>query len=489
VITQDGWLDWAIRVPGPLDKCYSASNTGIGYVPHSAVGFYGGWAARLFSEERRPDGRYTPYAAASVHGWIAYDGTVTQHYPLTASCWASGCEYPNSNFIAFENEGGLEPHDEPLTPAQVQANARIVRELAAWRGWSDIRRPRDAQDTAATLYEHNECTRWGSAPTACPSRRIPWESILAQAGEPAVVVTTPVESPVTPPAAGRTVTVHLDTGLDAVMDIDEYARGVLPYEMASGWPIEALKAQAVAAKSYAIAAGTVFSDTRSQVYGPLRHSDTDAAVEAVRGVYLANLGQIVMPFYFGHCNGRTRSPSEAGWSSVADRPYLTGVDCACGNTSYFGHGIGMCQRGAQAMALLGATFDQILRHYYNGIQLLGFRDSGDGQTPPPANATFYVVVEGDSLLALAGRFGLEWPALYTANRQTIADPNILPVGCRLIIPRAAEEDGQSDIYVVQPGDTLFAISRRWGCSVADIAAANSLGSETLIRVGQRLIKP
>ena len=76
MIAQDGWLDWAAREPGPSDKTYSTPNALKGYVPHSAVGFYAGWKARLFSQEKRPDGRYTAYAAASVHGWIAYDGKV-----------------------------------------------------------------------------------------------------------------------------------------------------------------------------------------------------------------------------------------------------------------------------------------------------------------------------------------------------------------------------------------------------------------------------
>ena len=63
----------------------------------------------------------------------------------------------------------------------------------------------------------------------------------------------------------RTVVVDHGGGRVEVMDIDEYAKGVLPYEMSSGWPVETLKAQAVAAKSYALAAGRVYTDTRSQV--------------------------------------------------------------------------------------------------------------------------------------------------------------------------------------------------------------------------------
>ena len=55
--------------------------------------------------------------------------------------------------------------------------------------------------------------------------------------------------------------------------LDTYLRGVVPAEMPSSWPVEALKAQAIAARSYALShvhptTGTfdVYDDTRSQVY-------------------------------------------------------------------------------------------------------------------------------------------------------------------------------------------------------------------------------
>lgn len=288
----------------------------------------------------------------------------------------------------------------------------------------------------------------------------------------------------------RTVAVDHGGGRVEVMDIDEYAKGVLPYEMSSGWPAETLKAQAVAAKSYALAAGRVYTDTRSQVYGPLRHRDTSAAVDAVRGVYLAHRGQIIMPFFFGHCNGRTRSPSQARWNPVADRPYLTGVACPCGRTSYYGHGIGMCQRGAQAMARRdGKTFEQILKHYYQGIELLG-RDNVPSQpTVAPANADLYVIQRGDTLGEIATRFGTTWQVLHRANSDTIADPDRIEPGWEIVIPREAEEEGEAKVYVVQAGDTLRALAQRWGTTVQELVALNSISDPNLIRVGQRLLRP
>ena len=174
----NGWLDWAAKVPGPPEKVYRQPNSAKGYVPHSAVGFYGGWSSRLF-DMTKVNGRFTPYAAASVTGWIAYDGQVTQHYDFTKSCWASGNFHANTNFIAFENEGGFNPHNEPLTPQQTSANIRIIQELSHWKGW-EPKRPVTDSDKTATLYEHNECVKlWGGHATLCPSSRIGWAEILA----------------------------------------------------------------------------------------------------------------------------------------------------------------------------------------------------------------------------------------------------------------------------------------------------------------------
>jgi hypothetical protein len=149
-------------------------------VAHSAVGYYGGWSSRLFSRERDAAGRYTAYAAVSAHGWIPYGGACVQHYPLTASCWASGSRAANTRGVAFEIEGGPPGNEsEPQTGAQQDALARILREIAAWKGVSPSywRRPAGAQDLDATLFEHRECTRFGSAPTACPSNRVAWAEV------------------------------------------------------------------------------------------------------------------------------------------------------------------------------------------------------------------------------------------------------------------------------------------------------------------------
>ena len=180
MITADGWFDWCERVPGPPDKVYAAVNSASIYLPHSAVGYYAGWISRLMSNQRRPNGQYTPYAAASVHLWFPQDSSVPpkQHYSIFKSCWASGSQYPNTNGVAAENEGGPPGNvSEPLTDYQVGLNTRAIQELSEFRGWQP-RRPISDGDKNATLYEHRECKRFGSDPTACPSNRIPWTKIF-----------------------------------------------------------------------------------------------------------------------------------------------------------------------------------------------------------------------------------------------------------------------------------------------------------------------
>ena len=83
------------------------------------------------------------------------------------------------------------------------------------------------------------------------------------------------------------------------VDLEDYVRGVIPAEMPSSWPTQALEAQAVAARTYATAVGAasptfdVYSDTRSQVYGGVsaQTPSGDAAEAATRGEVVDYAGQ------------------------------------------------------------------------------------------------------------------------------------------------------------------------------------------------------
>lgn len=156
------------------------------------------------------------------------------------------------------------------------------------------------------------------------------------------------------------------------MDLDEYLRGVVPSEMPSYWAIEALKAQAVAARSYAVAESyhspyaDICTTTHCQAWNNVHYDKTDQAISATRSVVATYNGSIISAFYFGHCIGQTRN-------SVV--PYCRSVYCAhCAEqhySTYWGHGIGMCQEGAAGYAGAPYTWNyvQIFKHYYTGINL------------------------------------------------------------------------------------------------------------------------
>src|SRR5205823_1138865 len=108
--------------------------------------------------------------------------------------------------------------------------------------------------------------------------------------------------------------------------------GVVPREMPSAWEAEALKAQAVAARSYALAnlhAGgsfDVYSDTRSQVYGGIaaEQPSTNDAVAATAGEVVLYDGDVADTLFFSTSGGRTASIEDV-WPRAEPQPYLVAV--------------------------------------------------------------------------------------------------------------------------------------------------------------------
>lgn len=115
------------------------------------------------------------------------------------------------------------------------------------------------------------------------------------------------------------------------VELEDYLRGVVPGEMPASWRREALRAQAVAARSYALATarrGGLFDqypDQRSQVYQGVSGEDerADAAIAATAGRVLLHDGAVATTFFFSSSGGRT----EANENSFGGRalPYLRSV--------------------------------------------------------------------------------------------------------------------------------------------------------------------
>jgi stage II sporulation protein D len=240
-----------------------------------------------------------------------------------------------------------------------------------------------------------------------------------------------------------------------VIPLEEYLAAVLGSEMPVSFPPEALKAQAIAARTYALqkkldAYGSAFylgSSVLHQVYGGVTSEDprTRAAVEATRGEVLTYELAPIEAYFHASCGGRT----ESGHAALQrDLPYLQTVDCPCGKLPAsrwsavvsegelrealngspeglrisgrtatrrvtrmsaaggvsldgarfrqrlgytklksldfevektpegylftgrgYGHGAGLCQWGAKALADGGWSYQDILAHYYPGAEL------------------------------------------------------------------------------------------------------------------------
>ncbi|GAB4232425.1 MAG: hypothetical protein Kow00109_04870 [Acidobacteriota bacterium] len=97
----------------------------------------------------------------------------------------------------------------------------------------------------------------------------------------------------------------------------------------------------------------------------------------------------------------------------------------------------------------------------------------------------HVVRPGETLSTIARRYGISLEELAAANG--LADPDHLRAGAQLIIPGTATAEPRR--YRVRPGDTLIAIARRFGCDLADLLRANALPDPNRLPVGLELLIP
>jgi murein DD-endopeptidase MepM/ murein hydrolase activator NlpD len=111
---------------------------------------------------------------------------------------------------------------------------------------------------------------------------------------------------------------------------------------------------------------------------------------------------------------------------------------------------------------------------------------------PAQQEQIYVVQAGDTLSAIASRFGVTVEALMAANQMDEAD--LIYQGQQITIPAPSSQTEpsvttSSQVYIVQAGDTLSAIARRFGVTVESLVQANDLSDPDYLRVGQQLIVP
>ena len=166
-----------------------------------------------------------------------------------------------------------------------------------------------------------------------------------------------------------------------VVPLERYLVGVLAQEMGDGFPTEALKAQAVAARTYAMyqihnggytnsCGFDMTNDEYSQAYIGYYNSDKlRGAARDTENQYLTYNGALIQALYAAADGGETLD-SEAVYGNVI--PYLRGVkdpyEAKVWTKGVYGHQLGMSQRGAQAMAqYYNKTYKDILGFYYTKV--------------------------------------------------------------------------------------------------------------------------
>jgi len=116
------------------------------------------------------------------------------------------------------------------------------------------------------------------------------------------------------------------------VNLEDYVKGVIPYEMSASWPVEALKAQAVSARNFVVAnlnkhssrGFDVCNTDDCQVYRGTgsASANSDSAVEGTTGQYLTYQGALCETYYFSSDGGATEN-SENVWSAAL--PYTRGI--------------------------------------------------------------------------------------------------------------------------------------------------------------------
>ncbi len=123
-----------------------------------------------------------------------------------------------------------------------------------------------------------------------------------------------------------------------------------------------------------------------------------------------------------------------------------------------------------------AGLDEFIRRdvpYFNQAPMGGEVESD--------KSTAYVVQQGDTLIFVAERFGLQKNVV--ANANNLKDEDFIEAGKVLLIPGIAQN------HLIQPGETLTGIARDYGISLNSLVLANNLLDDSVVIAGQELIIP
>lgn len=202
-----------------------------------------------------------------------------------------------------------------------------------------------------------------------------------------------------------------------VLDVEAYLRGVVPAEMSASWPMAALKAQAVAARSYALsligAHGDydLCADVSCQVYAGMdaERPRSDEAVRETDGIVVTYDGAIARTYYFADSGGVTASSSEVWGTPV---PYLVARPDAVSPTGGDRWRVTLSPGVVEdALSQLGVGVGTV-----TGLRVLGRSPSGRVDQLAVLGTAGSATLSRTQLEAAAGQWGLK------SMRFTLAGP-------------------------------------------------------------------
>ncbi|TVM02905.1 MAG: hypothetical protein CV087_07830, partial [Candidatus Brocadia sp. WS118] len=187
-------------------------------------------------------------------------------------------------------------------------------------------------------------------------------------------------------------------GFTGYINLDDFISGVVSKELGGTFPFETLKAQSVASRSYALEQyNRTGVANGGQAYTSTINDTCKTATVNTSKIVILYGGNVISAYFSARCNGDSTLNSEDGvWHKtgtcsvggnyvayVRSRPCSGHVKCAvtaekpCCNVTtgnrnvyIYGHGVGMCQRGAEQFACRdGKDWQQILTGYYTGITI------------------------------------------------------------------------------------------------------------------------
>jgi stage II sporulation protein D len=216
--------------------------------------------------------------------------------------------------------------------------------------------------------------------------------------------------------------------------IDQYVKGVIPNESPPSWPQAALRAQAVAARSFALSVSVdgngfdLYNDTRSQVYEGIASESaaTNLAADATRGEVVMYGGQIAETYFSACSGGHTESVEDVFFGPPV--PYLVGVPDPY---DYY------CPLHTWTLRFSGREISAKLSGYLNG-QLKRIAITERGSSPRIVWARLYgsggvTKIRGDQLAAALGAYD-RWMTF-------VKEVNGKPAGGKAEAPTPPEPEG------------------------------------------------